>query len=86
MGLAGIGILMLIVVFVIYMRVVNRRFDGRFHPSQESLMLEKIEILESIGDDRAALKMARESLSDFPDSKELIEKIQFIEKRLGDGQ
>lgn len=86
MGFAGIGILMLIVVFVVYMRMINRRFDGQSHQSQVSLLLEKIEILESVGDDRAALKMARESLSEFPDSKALKNKIQLIEKHLDAGQ
>ena len=82
MGFAGIGILMLIIVFVIYMRMINRRFEIQPHHSQISLILDKIEILESVGDDKAALKMARESLEDFPDSKPLRDKIRSIEHHL----
>lgn len=73
---------MLIIVFVFYMRMVNSRFDSNKHQSQITLMLEKIAILESSGDDRAALKMAKESLQIFPKNQRIKDRITLIEKRL----
>ena len=82
MGFVSVGIVMLIVVFMFYMRMINSRFDLRNRSSTITLTLEKVGILESAGDDQAALKMAQEALHEYPDNQLLKERISVIEERL----
>ncbi len=84
MGFVSVGILMLIIVFIFYMKMVNQRFDQRQRPSQETQLLEKIAILESAGDDPGALKMANEGLKQFPNNERIRERIKIIEHRLSE--
>lgn len=73
---------MLAIVLLYYLRMIGERSAKRKHSSKVSAVLAKVDVFESAANDRAALKVVKEGLQDFPDNPALLERYKAIELRL----
>ncbi len=82
MGFGAIGLVMLSVVLIFYLKMVDARARGRSYKSQVDSILEKADIFESVADDRSALKVIESALQEYPDNARLMDRQQTLLKRL----
>lgn len=82
MGFNAIGIIMLVVVFVFYMRMIDARAAARQRKHQVTSILEKAEIFESVAQDEHALAVINEGLVSHPENSQLLNKAQELKQRL----
>ncbi len=82
MGFGAIGMVMLTIVLIFYLKMVNARARGRVHKTQIESILEKADIFESVADDRSALKVIESALQEYPDNVRLMDRKQSLLKRL----
>jgi len=85
MGIGAVGVIMLVIVLIYYLRMVERRMAGRQHKDQVTLMLEKIDILESVAQDRKAMKLIEQAQQTHPNDYRLNEAKNRIQQRLNSG-
>lgn len=81
MGFGAVGIIMLVIVFVFYMKMVDSRAQGRKRKHQVQSILEKAEIFESVANDQQALKVIEQGLKDYPENEQLKAKAAKIKER-----
>jgi hypothetical protein len=81
MGFGAVGIIMLVIVFVFYMKMVDSRAQGRKRKHQVLSILEKAEIFESVANDQQALKVIEQGLKDYPENERLKAKAAKIKER-----
>ncbi|MDO7641715.1 MAG: hypothetical protein MUQ43_01285 [Reinekea forsetii] len=82
MELGGVGLVMLVVVFIYYLRMVGRRMASRQRKDQISLILEKVGILESVAQDRKALLIVEQAQQSHPNQPRLAQARARIQARL----
>ena len=82
MELGGVGLVMLVVVFIYYLRMVGRRMANRQRKDQISLILEKVGILESVAQDRKALLIVEQAQQTHPNQPRLAQAQARIQARL----
>ncbi|WP_320826024.1 hypothetical protein [Reinekea sp.] len=82
MGIGAVGVIMLAIVLIYYLRMVERRMASRQHKDQLTLMLEKIAILESVAQDQKALLLVEQAQHTYPGENRLTEARARIQQRL----
>jgi hypothetical protein len=82
MGFGAVGVIMLVIVFVFYMKMVDARTQNRKRKHQVQSILEKAEIFESVANDLQALTVIKQGLEDYPANEQLQDKAEEITKRL----
>jgi Na+-transporting methylmalonyl-CoA/oxaloacetate decarboxylase gamma subunit len=85
MGIGAVGVVMLFIVLIYYLRMVGRRAVSRQHKDQVSLMLEKIAILESVAQDQKALLLVEQALQTYSHDHRLSTAKNRIQQRLNNG-
>ncbi|WP_108124281.1 tetratricopeptide repeat protein [Saccharospirillum mangrovi] len=69
LGFAGVGALMLVVVFISYLRMVNKRMALRDRRGYEDrLVVEQADTLEAFGRDKDAQRLLEKALERLPNS------------------
>lgn len=69
LGFAGVGALMLVVVFISYLRMVNKRMALRDRQGYEDrLVIEQADTLEAFGRDDDAQRLLEKALERLPNS------------------
>ncbi|ATX75506.1 hypothetical protein [Reinekea forsetii] len=86
MELGGVGLVMLVVVFIYYLRMVGRRMASRQRKDQISLILEKVGILESVAQDRKALLIVEQAQQSHPNQPRLAQAQARIQARLNSAE
>ncbi|WP_273285524.1 hypothetical protein [Reinekea forsetii] len=86
MELGGVGLVMLVVVFIYYLRMVGRRMANRQRKDQISLILEKVGILESVAQDRKALLIVEQAQQSHPNQPRLAQAQARIQARLNSAE
>ncbi|WP_196160241.1 hypothetical protein [Reinekea sp. G2M2-21] len=82
MGFGAIGLVMLTVVLIFYLKMVDARARGWSHKSQVESIIEKADIFESVADDKSALKIIESGLLEYPDNPHLMDRKQILLRRL----
>lgn len=82
MGFGAVGIVMLFVVFIFYMRMVDARSSNRRSKSQIESILEKAAVFESVDDDENALAEIEKALEKYPENPALLSKASVLKNRL----
>lgn len=82
MEFAVVGGMMLAVVLMFYIRMINQHDKVRRRQDQVSHWLDKIEVLESVAKDSAALKMVELALKEYPANERLLKRQAAIKSRL----
>ena len=82
MGFGAVGLVMLSIVLLFYLRMISERSAKRRHSSKISAILAQADIFESAANDQAALKAIDEGLREHPDQPELLKRRQTLQKRL----
>jgi hypothetical protein len=83
MGFGAVGVIMLVIVFVFYMKMVDARAHGRLRKDQVQSIIEKASVFESIGKDEDALKVITDALITYPDNDQLKYKAEELRLRIG---
>lgn len=76
MGYGAVGVVMLAIVFIFYMRMIDARTKARKTKSQTDSILEKADVLESVAQDKAALKVINDGLKNYPNDSKLLNRKQ----------
>lgn len=84
MGYGAVGLVMLAIVLLFYLRMVSDRFSLYRRPDNIRALLDKAEVFESVADDQSALKVIESGLIDHPDQPDLISRKKAIEQRIRD--
>jgi hypothetical protein len=82
MGFGAVGVIMLVIVFVFYMKMVDSRAQSRKRKHQVASILEKADVFESVAKDQQALDVVQQGLKDYPDNAQLLFKAKQISERL----
>ena len=82
MGFGAVGVIMLMIVFIFYMRMVDARMRTRGHKTDIDNALETADVFESVADDRAALKTIDQALLKFPENERLLNRRSVLIARL----
>lgn len=82
MGVAAIGIIMLIIVLLFYWRMVSERNPARKAKSPTEEILEKVEVFESLAKDAEALTYLNKQLESRPADEQLLNKKNALSERL----
>lgn len=86
MEFGAVGLVMLAIVLLYYLRMVSERAAQRKHSDKVSAILAQVEVFESAADDTSALKTVKEGLQRFPDHPALTARCKTIEQRLQDNK
>jgi len=84
MGFGAVGAIMLIIVFIFYMRMVDARMKTRQGKDQIKLILDKVAIFESVAKDDDALNLINTSLEEYPDNPTLVAKKEYILNKINE--
>lgn len=84
MGFGAVGFVMLAIVLLFYLRMMDARSRGRKQKNAVQIALEKASVFESVADDRNALQVIENALTENPADERLLEKKKDLVARLED--
>lgn len=82
MGFGAVGMVMLAIVLVFYIRMIDGRMKSRRSSSEIKGILEKADVFESVADDASALKVIQQALVKHPNQPALLERESILKARL----
>lgn len=84
MGFGAVGAIMLIIVFIFYMRMVDARTKDLSKQDPIKDMLDQVEVFESLANDKKALELVNKFLKEHSSDARLLDKKEQLQKRLND--
>lgn len=84
MGFGAVGVIMLLIVFIFYMRMVEARYQNRSQKTDIERILETADVFESVAKDNSALKVIEQALLDHPENRQLLARKAKLISRLAE--
>lgn len=84
MGFGAVGVIMLLIVFIFYMRMVEARYRNRSQKTDIERILETADVFESVAKDNSALKVIEQALLDHPENRQLLARKAKLISRLAE--